>query len=180
MALTTNTEATLAPLERFSLRDKVVVLTGASSGLGERFARVVDALGATSVLAARRKDRLDALVAELGHAEAVALDVGEEGANEELIQGVLDRHGRVDVVIANAGISNPVPAAKEQVSDYRRVVEIDLVGTVRPGPGRAAGHAGPAVGFGRDGGVGGRAAELVAGPPGQLRGGQGRPDRTHP
>jgi NAD(P)-dependent dehydrogenase (short-subunit alcohol dehydrogenase family) len=127
MALTTNTEATLAPLERFSLRDKVVVLTGASSGLGERFARVVDALGATSVLAARRKDRLDALVAGLGHAEAVALDVGEEGANEKLIQGVLDRHGRVDVVIANAGISNPVPAAKEQVSDYRRVVEIDLV-----------------------------------------------------
>ncbi|MEO5902002.1 MAG: SDR family oxidoreductase [Ilumatobacteraceae bacterium] len=115
------------PLASFSLRGKVVVLTGASSGLGERFARVVDALGATSVLAARRKDRLDALVTDLTHAEAVACDVGEDGANEALIQGVLDRHGRVDVVIANAGIANAVPATKEQVSDYRQVMEVDLI-----------------------------------------------------
>ena len=115
------------PLASFKLRDKVVVLTGASSGLGERFARVIDALGATSVLAARRRDRLDTLVSELSRAEAVACDVGEDGANEALIQGVLDRHGRVDVVIANAGITNPMPAAKEEVSDYRKVMEIDLV-----------------------------------------------------
>lgn len=115
------------PLASFRLQGKVVVLTGASSGLGERFARVVDALGATSVLAARRKDRLDALVAELTSAEAVACDVGEDGANEALIQGVLERHGRVDVVIANAGIANAVPAVKEQVSEYRQVMEIDLI-----------------------------------------------------
>ena len=115
------------PLAAFSLRDKIVVLTGASSGLGERFARVVDTLGATSVLAARRKDRLDALVSQLSRAEGVACDVGEDGANEALIQGVLERHGRVDVVIANAGITNPIPAAKEEISDYRKVVEIDLV-----------------------------------------------------
>lgn len=115
------------PLAPFSLRGKVVVLTGASSGLGERFARVIDALGATGILAARRKDRLDALVTELSTAEAVACDVGEDGANEALVQGVLDRHGRVDVVIANAGIANAVPATKEKVSDYRRVMEIDLI-----------------------------------------------------
>jgi NAD(P)-dependent dehydrogenase (short-subunit alcohol dehydrogenase family) len=115
------------PLASFSLRDKIVVLTGASSGLGARFARVIDALGATSVLAARRKDRLDALVADMTRAEAVACDVGEDGASEALIQGVLDRHGRVDVVIANAGIANAVPAVKEQVLDYRKVIEIDLV-----------------------------------------------------
>jgi NAD(P)-dependent dehydrogenase (short-subunit alcohol dehydrogenase family) len=115
------------PLASFSLRGKVVVLTGASSGLGERFARVIDALGATSVLAARRKDRLDALVAHLTSAEGVVCDVSEDGANETLIEGVLDRHGRVDVVIANAGIANAVPAVKEQVSDYREVIEVDLV-----------------------------------------------------
>jgi NAD(P)-dependent dehydrogenase (short-subunit alcohol dehydrogenase family) len=121
------TSTAFDPLAPFSLRGKIVVLTGASSGLGERFARVIDALGATSVIAARRKDRLDALVSELTGAEAVACDVGEDGANEALVQGVLDRHGRVDVVIANAGIANAVPATKERVSDYRMVVEIDLV-----------------------------------------------------
>ena len=115
------------PLAAFSLRDKIVVLTGASSGLGERFARVIDALGATCILAARRKDRLDALVSQMGHAEAVSCDVGEDGANEALIQGVLERHGRVDVVIANAGIANAVPAVKEHVSEYRKVMEIDLI-----------------------------------------------------
>jgi NAD(P)-dependent dehydrogenase (short-subunit alcohol dehydrogenase family) len=127
MTPTSSPAGVFDPLASFSLRGKVVVLTGASSGLGGRFARVIDALGATSVLAARPKDRLDAVVAELRHAEGVACDVGEDGANEALIQGVLDRHGRVDVVIANAGIANAVPAVKEQVSDYRAVVEIDLI-----------------------------------------------------
>ena len=127
MEHTSSASSAFDPLAPFSLRGKVVVLTGASSGLGERFARVIDALGATSVLAARRKDRLDELVSELTGAEAVACDVGEDGANEALIQGVLDRHGRVDVVIANAGIANAVPAMKEHVSDYRKVMEIDLV-----------------------------------------------------
>jgi NAD(P)-dependent dehydrogenase (short-subunit alcohol dehydrogenase family) len=127
MEHTPTTQPQFDPLAPFSLRDKIVVLTGASSGLGERFARVIDALGATSVLAARRKDRLDALVEELNGAEAVACDVGQDGENEALIQGVLDRHGRVDVVIANAGIANAVPAVKEQVADYRRVMEIDLI-----------------------------------------------------
>ena len=130
MTQTTTSSTAFDPLAPFTLRGKVVVLTGASSGLGARFARVVDALGATSVLAARRRDRLDALVAELTNAEAVACDVGEEGANEALVQGVVERHGRIDVVIANAGITNAVPATREQVADYRRVVEIDLVAPV--------------------------------------------------
>lgn len=123
---TTATDA-IDPLAPFSLRDKIVVLTGASSGLGERFARVIDALGATTVVAARRKDRLDDLVGGLIRAEAVVCDVGEAGANEALIEGVLERHGRVDVVVANAGIANAVPAVKEEVADFRHVVDIDLV-----------------------------------------------------
>jgi NADP-dependent 3-hydroxy acid dehydrogenase YdfG len=122
-----STTGDLDPLASFRLDGKVVVLTGASSGLGARFARVLDALGATSVLAARREDRLQDLVAELARAEAVSCDVREEGANEALVQGVLDRHGRVDVVIANAGISNAVPASRESVADYREVVDVDLV-----------------------------------------------------
>lgn len=117
----------LNPLAPFNLDGKVVVITGASSGLGERFARVLDALGATTVVAARRKNRLDGLVSELNRAEAVACDVGEAGANEALIEGTVERHGRLDVVIANAGISTVTPASKEAVVDYRQVVDIDLV-----------------------------------------------------
>ncbi len=63
----------------------------------------------------------------MSHAEAVACDVGRDGANEELVEGVLARHGRLDVVVANAGITNAVPATREAVADYRSVVEIDLV-----------------------------------------------------
>ena len=64
----------LNPLAPFRMDSQVVVVTGASSGLGERFARILDALGATTVLAARRRDRLDSIVAELDHAEAVECD----------------------------------------------------------------------------------------------------------
>lgn len=115
------------PLAQFNLDGRVVVITGASSGLGERFARVLDALGATVVVAARRKERLDGLVTELNRAEAVACDVGEAGANEALIDGTVGRHGRLDVVIANAGISTVTPASKEAVPDYQEVIDIDLV-----------------------------------------------------
>lgn len=118
---------TFDPLAPFRLGGKVVIITGASSGLGERFARVVDALGGVGVLAARRKDRLDTLVAELDRAEAVACDVGEDGANEALVAHAVERHGTVDVVIANAGISNAEPASKETVDQYRHIVDIDLV-----------------------------------------------------
>lgn len=115
------------PLGSFRLDGKVVVITGASSGLGARFAQVVDDLGGVGVLAARRKERLDDLVGTLERAEAVACDVGEAGANEALVEHALERHGRVDVVVANAGIANAMPAAKESVDGYRDVVDIDLV-----------------------------------------------------
>lgn len=117
----------LDPLAGFDLSGRVVVITGASSGLGARFARVLDALGATTIVAARRKERLDGLVAELERAEAVACDVGEAGANEALIETAVERHGRLDVVIANAGISTVTPASREDVDAYRTVVDIDLV-----------------------------------------------------
>ena len=103
--MNTSTEV-LDPLAAFNLKGKVVVITGASSGLGARFAQVV---------------------ASLSRAEAVACDVGEPGANERLVEHAVEAHGRVDVVVANAGISNAVPAAKETVDDYRHVVDIDLV-----------------------------------------------------
>ena len=117
----------LDPLAPFRLDDKVAVLTGASSGLGARFARVLDGLGATVVLAARRTERLDALAGELRAAVTVRCDVGEAGANEDLVATAVDRFGRLDVVVANAGVADTLPAVRESVEGFGRVVHIDLV-----------------------------------------------------
>src|SRR3712207_1957682 len=94
------------PLAAFRLDGKVAVVTGASSGIGARFARVVDALGATVVASARRTDRIEALAKSLERGHAIACDVSERGASAALIAETVERHGRVDVVIANAGITN--------------------------------------------------------------------------
>ena len=119
--------ATLDPLSSFRMDNRVAVVTGASSGIGARAARVLDALGATVVVAARRKDRLDTLAGELERGEAVVCDVSEAGASAALVDGAAERHGRVDVVFANAGITNVVPAIKEGVGDFRNVLHIDVV-----------------------------------------------------
>ena len=116
----------LDPLAAFRLDDKVAVLTGASSGLGARFARVLDGLGASVVLAARRTDRLEALAGELRSALTVRCDVAEAGANDDLVATAVDRFGRLDVVVANAGVADVAPAVRESVESFAHVVNIDL------------------------------------------------------
>lgn len=115
------------PLAAFRLDGSVAVVTGASSGLGARFARVLDALGATVVVAARRLDRLEALVSSLDHGEAMTVDVAVPGASAALVDAVVERHGRVDVVVANAGITETTPALKEPLERFAEVVAVDLV-----------------------------------------------------
>ncbi|MEL7158467.1 MAG: SDR family NAD(P)-dependent oxidoreductase, partial [Actinomycetota bacterium] len=114
-------------LDRFSLHGKVVVLTGASSGLGHRFARALGHAGATVVLAARRADRLAPLVEELPDAVAVPCDLTADGAPAELVATTLDRCGQIDVVVNNAGISRVLAAVDDDLDDFRRELEINLV-----------------------------------------------------
>ena len=116
-------------LPSFRLDDKVVLLTGASSGLGERFARVLSAAGARLVLAARRVDRLEALAQELGseRTATVRADLTVPGEAAALVDAALEVHGRVDVVVNNAGISRVVPAVDDDADEFRRELEIDLV-----------------------------------------------------
>jgi NAD(P)-dependent dehydrogenase (short-subunit alcohol dehydrogenase family) len=114
-------------LPPFRLDDRVVLLTGASSGLGERFARVLDAAGARLVLAARRVDRLEELAGTLGDAVAVRADLTQPGEAAALVGSALDAHGRIDVVVNNAGISRVLPAVDDDADDFRRELEIDLV-----------------------------------------------------
>jgi NAD(P)-dependent dehydrogenase (short-subunit alcohol dehydrogenase family) len=115
------------PTARFRLDGKVVILTGASSGLGHRFAQVLGAAGATVVLAARRVDRLEAMVERLPRARAVACDLAAEGAPAALVAETLDSYGQIDVVVNNAGISRVGAAVDDKLDEFRRELEINLV-----------------------------------------------------
>ena len=119
----TSTEPTAA----FRLDDKVVLITGASSGLGARFARVASAAGATVVVAARRAERLAELVDELDDAHAVEVDLTAPGGPEACVARSIELAGRVDVLINNAGISQVAPALDFSTEDFRHEIEIDLV-----------------------------------------------------
>jgi hypothetical protein len=101
-------------------------VTGASAGLGARFARVLDGAGAKVVLAARRADRLDALAAQLTDALPVACDLADPAAPHALVQSALDRYGRIDVVVNNAGIGVPHPATDQPMAEFRRVLAVNL------------------------------------------------------
>lgn len=116
----------------FRLDGKTAVVTGASSGLGVVFARALAGAGASVVVSARRLDRLEKLAAEIerdgGRALAVACDVAVEDDVDALAAAAVDRFGRVDVLVANAGIADPRPAEQEPLQVWERVVGVNLTG----------------------------------------------------
>jgi NAD(P)-dependent dehydrogenase (short-subunit alcohol dehydrogenase family) len=116
----------LDPLSPFRLDGKVAVVTGASSGLGERFARVLDAVGARVVIVARRADRLQALAAELTDPIVMAADLADAEQRERLAANVDDECGRLDVLVNNAGIGRAVALEDEPLDHFRDVMEINV------------------------------------------------------
>jgi NAD(P)-dependent dehydrogenase (short-subunit alcohol dehydrogenase family) len=107
-------------------------VTGASSGIGAQLARALAGVGAKVVLTARRKERLEALASELidggAHASALACDVAIEADIDALADAVVAAHGRVDVLVNNAGITEVVPAESEDAEVWRRVLSTNLDG----------------------------------------------------
>jgi len=120
-------------LDSFRLDDKVVVVTGASSGLGVSFAQAFAEAGADLVLGARRVDRLAetaALVEAAGRrVHSVATDVADPQQCQRLVDAAVDTFGRVDILINNAGVGTAVPATRETPEQFRSVVDVNLNGS---------------------------------------------------
>lgn len=109
------------------LQGRVVLVTGASSGLGAQVARALSAAGAIPVLAARRAERLAELIAELPGAGAFPCDVTSEQERERLVVDVLSQHGRIDGLVNNAGTGATGPALRTSAETFAQVLELNLV-----------------------------------------------------
>lgn len=116
------------PWAPFRLDGRVAVVTGASSGLGDRFARVLAAAGARVAVVARRAERLQKLAADLPDSLAVPGDVTEAGDVDRMCAAVIDHYGQVDIVVNNAGVSDVVPAEDEPLSQFKGTIDVNLVG----------------------------------------------------
>jgi NADP-dependent 3-hydroxy acid dehydrogenase YdfG len=117
-----------------NIEEKVVVITGASSGLGEATARLLSAQGASIVLGARRVDRLKSLAHELtatgGKAIAVATDVTDVDQVKRLVDEAHGAFGRVDVMVNNAGLMPHSPLDRLKVEDWDRMIDVNIKGVL--------------------------------------------------
>jgi len=114
----------------FSLAGKIALVTGASRGLGWAMAQSLAVAGAHVILNARDRAALDRRVEEL-HAkklkgEAATFDVTDHAAGAACIQGAVERHGRFDILVANAGIQHRKPIGEFEAVDFQRVVDTNL------------------------------------------------------
>ena len=117
-----------------NIADKVVVITGASSGIGESTAKLLAQHGARVVLGARRKDRLDAALREIlaagGKGISVVVDVTKRTEVEALIRRAVENFGRVDVVVNDAGIMPIAPIDALKVEEWDRQIDVNIKGVL--------------------------------------------------
>jgi NADP-dependent 3-hydroxy acid dehydrogenase YdfG len=116
------------------MTNTVVAITGASSGIGEATARLLAARGAAVVLGARRTDRLDQIAAEItaqgGRAATVPVDVTARADLDRLVQTAVDRFGRLDVMVSNAGVAHLGPLADGDIDQWSEMIDVNLRGVL--------------------------------------------------
>jgi NADP-dependent 3-hydroxy acid dehydrogenase YdfG len=117
-------------MDVMDLTGAVVIVTGASSGIGAAAARLLNDAGPHPVLAARRADRLGALSRELGGVLAVPTDVTDRKAVRQLVELTLDRYGRVDGLVNNAGVSLHESLDMLDLDEFCRVLDLNVVSVV--------------------------------------------------
>ena len=117
-----------------NISGKVVVITGASSGLGEATARLLAKQGALVVLGARRADRIDALAHELtaagGKALSVATDVRDREQVKQLVDTAVESFGRIDVMLNNAGVMPLAPLELLKTEEWDQMIDVNLKGVL--------------------------------------------------
>jgi NADP-dependent 3-hydroxy acid dehydrogenase YdfG len=115
-----------------NIASKVVVITGASSGIGESTAKLLARRGAKVILGARRKNRIDAVVKEIstagGNAIGFAVDVAKRAEVEALTRGAVDSFGRVDVIVNDAGIMPIAPIEALKVGEWDQMIDVNIKG----------------------------------------------------
>lgn len=120
-------------LDRFRIDGKVAVITGASAGLGRGFAHAFAEAGADLVLGSRRAEALEELADELRatgrRVVTLATDVADADACTALVEAGVAELGHIDILVNNAGVGTAVPALREEPAEFRRVLEVNLMGS---------------------------------------------------
>lgn len=115
-----------------NMENKVILITGASSGIGEATARKLAASGAVVALAARRKDRLEKIAGEItkagGKASCHQVDITQKQEVTETINTVAARYGRLDALIGNAGVMLSAPLSARQVDEWEQMIDVNIKG----------------------------------------------------
>ncbi len=117
------------------LEGQIAWITGGGGGIGESAARELAAAGATVIVSGRRREELERVAKAIGEAggkaEVAALDVSDRAAVDAAAKDILDRHGRIDVLVANAGLNTPKRSFKDvEPEGWDRVVDVNLTGVM--------------------------------------------------